>query len=173
MNSLALVESNVESNAERNAAAPILKFSSVSPLFGNFACLALALSGSLVLALALFSQAPVAAAGPGGDETFRGEIADSQCALNVHSLTQSHKEMLVGKTVGSTNADCVWYCVKERGGRFVLQDKAKVYRLDLQNIGKEYAGRKVKVTGTLDPKTSTIHVKSIELADDSSDSASK
>lgn len=168
MNSSALAERNA-----RNAPAPIAEFFSAAPLFGRFACLALALSGSLVLALALFARTSVAAAGPGGEEVFHGEIADSQCALNVHSLTQSHKEMLVGKAVGSTNADCVWYCVKERGGRFVLQDKAKVYRLDQQNIGKEYAGRKVKVTGTLDPKTSTIHVKSIDLADDSNDSASK
>lgn len=168
MNFSALVERNA-----RNALAPIAKFSSATPFFGTFACLALALSGSLVLALTLLAQTPVAAAGPGGDEVFHGEIADSQCAFNVHSLTQSHKEMLVGKTVGSTNADCVWYCIKERGGRFVLQDKGKVYRLDQQNIGKEYAGRKVKVTGTLEPKTSTIHVRSIELADDSNDSASK
>ena len=36
-----------------------------------------------------------AAQGRAADEkTFRGEIADSQCALNVHSLSQSHKEMM-------------------------------------------------------------------------------
>jgi len=113
-----------------------------------------------LLSLVLLFPAIAAA---GGDEVFHGVIADSQCALNVHSLTQSHKEMLVGKTVGTTEGDCVWYCIKQRGGRFVLQNKEKVYRLDDQNIGKEYAGHKVKVIGTLDAKTSTIHVKSIEL----------
>jgi hypothetical protein len=102
----------------------------------------------------------------GGEEVFHGEIADSQCAFNVHSLTQSHKEMLQEKTIGATDADCVWYCVKQRGGRFVLQNKGKVYKLDLQEIGKEFGGRKVKIIGTLDSKTNTIHVKSLELAEE-------
>jgi len=102
-----------------------------------------------------------------GDEVFKGEIADSQCALNVHSLTRSHKEMLQGNAVGKTEADCVWYCVKERGGRFMLQDKSKIYKLDKQDVAHELAGKKVKITGTLDPKTDTIHVTSIELLSDS------
>jgi hypothetical protein len=112
----------------------------------------------------LFVVSPVMRA---GDEVFKGEIADSQCALNVHSLTRSHKEMLQGNAVGKTETDCVWYCVKERGGRFVLQDKGKVYKLDKQDIGRDLAGKRVKVTGTVDPKTDTIHVTSIELLSDS------
>lgn len=124
--------------------------------FPHSACLAL-------LALALAAPAFTFA---GGDEVFRGEIADSQCAFNVHSLTQSHKEMLQEKTIGATNSDCVWYCVKQRGGRFVLQNKDKIYKLDVQDIGKEYCSRKVKIIGTLDSKTNTIHVKSLELAED-------
>ena len=40
----------------------------------------------------LFTLAP--APGAVGEEEFTGMIADSQCALNVHSLSQSHKEML-------------------------------------------------------------------------------
>jgi hypothetical protein len=98
-----------------------------------------------------------------GEEVFKGLIADSQCAMNVHSLSQSHKEMLQGKDVGKTDGDCVWYCVKERGGRFVLQIKSKVYKLDKQDFGREYAGRKVQITGTLDPKTNIIHVRQVEL----------
>jgi hypothetical protein len=31
--------------------------------------------------------------------TFHGEISDSQCALNVHSLTNSHEEMLKSKSL--------------------------------------------------------------------------
>src|SRR2546430_4653866 len=50
----------------------------------------------------------------GNEKTFRGEIADSQCALNVHSLSQSHKEMIEMKHEVKTNADCARYCVKER-----------------------------------------------------------
>lgn len=103
----------------------------------------------------------------GNEQVFKGVIADSQCAMNVHSLSQSHKEMLQGKSVGNTEADCVWYCVTERGGRFVLQNKSRVYKLDKQDFGRELAGRKVQITGTLDPNTNTIHVRSIVLLDDS------
>ena len=99
----------------------------------------------------------------GGDEkTFKGEIADTQCALNVHSLSQSHKEMIEMKPEVKTNADCARYCVKERGGRFVLQTPDKVYKLDAQVLAEQWAGLKVKVIGTLDPKTETITVKAIE-----------
>lgn len=133
----------------------LLRRNSTAP-FSYFAFLALL---ALLLGAPRFTFA-------GGDEVFRGEIADSQCALNVHSLTQSHKEMLQERTIGATNADCVWYCVKQRGGRFVLQNKDKVYKLDLQDIGKEYGGRKVKIIGTLESKTNTIHVKSLTLAED-------
>jgi Protein of unknown function (DUF5818) len=100
---------------------------------------------------------------PAADEVFKGVIADSQCALNVHSLSKSHKEMLQDKTIGGSPSDCVWYCVKERGGRFVLQDKEKVYKLDDQTLTREFAAQRVQVTGTLDAQTNTIHVHRIEL----------
>ena len=104
-----------------------------------------------------------AAQGRAADEkTFRGEIADSQCALNVHSLSQSHKEMIAMKPEIKTEAECARYCVKERGGRFVLQTKDKVYKLDAQVLAEEWAGQRVKVIGTLDPKTNTITVEKIE-----------
>ena len=99
----------------------------------------------------------------GGDEkVYRGEIADTQCALNVHSLSQSHKEMIAMKPEVKTNADCARYCVKERGGRFVLQTPDKVFKLDAQVLAEQWAGLKVKVTGTLDAKTGVITVQSIE-----------
>ena len=127
---------------------------SLKQLISYFLCFAV---------LIVLSSAPRAL----GDEEFTGMIADSQCAMNVHSLSQSHKEMLASKEAGTTNADCVWYCVSQRGGRFVLQNKNKIYKLDKQDIGKKFAGNKVRVTGTLDPKTNTIHVMSIELIQDS------
>jgi hypothetical protein len=98
----------------------------------------------------------------GDDKTFKGEIADTQCALNVHSLSQSHKEMIEMKPEVKTNADCARYCVKERGGRFVLQTSDKVYKLDAQVLAEQWAGLKVKVIGSLDPKTDTITVKTME-----------
>jgi hypothetical protein len=96
------------------------------------------------------------------EKTFMGEIADSQCALGVHSLNQSHKEMIDMGSAGKTSAECARYCVKERGGRFVLQTKHDVYKLDKQELAEKSAGMKAKVTGTLDPKTNTIQVRTIE-----------
>jgi hypothetical protein len=97
-----------------------------------------------------------------GEKTFVGEIADSQCALGVHSLNQSHKEMIDMGSAGKTSADCARYCVRQRGGRFVLQNKHNVYKLDNQELAEKSAGVKVKVTGTLDSKTDTIQVRTIE-----------
>ena len=48
----------------------------------------------------LFVLSPVPRAS--GEEEFTGVIADSQCAMNVHSLSQSHKEMLKSKEAGTT-----------------------------------------------------------------------
>ncbi len=118
----------------------------------------LGLIGLLAIASvpALLSQTP-----GGSEKTFRGEIADSQCALNVHSLSQSHKEMIDMRTDLKTNADCARFCVKERGGKFVLQSKDKVYHLDKQDEAEAFAGQQVKIVGILDPKTKTIMVRSI------------
>ncbi|HXY01388.1 MAG TPA: DUF5818 domain-containing protein [Candidatus Limnocylindrales bacterium] len=97
----------------------------------------------------------------GDEKTFRGEIADTQCALNVHSLSKSHKEMIAMQHGLATNADCARFCVKERGGKFVLQSNGKVYRLDKPEEAEPFAGQQVKILGTLDPKTNTITVRSI------------
>jgi hypothetical protein len=96
------------------------------------------------------------------DKVFTGEIGDTQCAMNVHSFDKSHQEMLKVKSVGKTAADCTLYCIKNRGGRFVLQNKRNVYHLDKQELAEPFAGHKVKVTGTLDPKTEIIQVRSID-----------
>lgn len=120
-------------------------------------------SGAMFFVAALTGIALCVAQGRGADEkTYKGEIADTQCALNVHSLSQSHKEMMEMKPEIKTEADCARFCVKERGGRYVLQTKDKVYKLDAQVLAEEWAGQKVKVVGTLDPKTSMITVAKIE-----------
>jgi hypothetical protein len=101
-------------------------------------------------------------AGTDKEQVFKGEIGDSQCALNVHSLSRSHEEMLQKKSIGTTSADCARYCVKNLGGVFVLQVKDKVYKLDNQELANKNAGLKVKVIGVLDPATNTITVHSME-----------
>jgi|SRR5690348_18431560 len=110
----------------------------------------------------VFLAAALAAARPGPEKTFVGEIGDSQCSFNVHSRTQSHKEMMDMSSDLKTPADCARFCVKERGGRYVLQVKDKVYKLDNQDLAEQSAGLAVKVVGVLDPKTDTIAVRSIE-----------
>jgi hypothetical protein len=110
----------------------------------------------------------------GEAKTLIGEIADSQCALNVHSLSRSHKEMMGMKPDLKTDADCARYCVKERGGRFVLQTKSgEVYKLDAQALAEQWLGMRVKVAGTLDPKTNLITVESISPQAGSSGGAAK
>jgi|SRR5579862_2563658 hypothetical protein len=98
------------------------------------------------------------------DKTFRGEISDSQCAFNIHSLTQSHQEMLKSKSgaAGQTPATCAQYCVERMGGKFVLASKEHVYHLDNQDLPRRFVGEKVKVRGTLDSKAEMIHVTEME-----------
>jgi len=102
-----------------------------------------------------------------GDEeskTFHGQITDSQCALNVHSLTQSHQEMMKMKSgdAGHTPASCAQYCIVHMGGKFVLAAKGHVYHLDNQDQPRGFVGEKVKVHGVLDAQTGIIHVVNIE-----------
>src|SRR5271167_3506131 len=96
-------------------------------------------------------------------KVFHGEVSDSQCALNVHSLTRSHQEMLKSKSMGGTATSCSLYCIKNLGGEFVLAAGKNVYRIDKQDAVREFAGEKAKITGILDPKTRTIHVEKVEI----------
>ena len=106
----------------------------------------------------------LAHAGDDKPQTFRGEIGDTQCALNVHSMTRSHAEMLKSKKMGGTPGACASYCVQYLGGDFVLSSKNDVYRLDNQEKVRLFAGQKVKITGTLESKTKTIHIVGVEPA---------
>lgn len=94
---------------------------------------------------------------------FHGEISDSQCALNVHSLTRSHQEMLKSKSMGGTSNTCSVYCIEHLGGYLVLSEGNDVYRLDRSDLVHGFEGRRVVITGTLDPKLKQIHVLKIDL----------
>ena len=111
-----------------------------------------------VLLLAVFAYGREEAS-----RTFLGEVGDSQCAMNIHSLTRSHKEMLKSKAMGGDAAACANYCTKYLGGNFVLVIKNDVYHLDDQPRAQIFAGKRVKITGTLDEKSNTIHILGIEL----------
>jgi Protein of unknown function (DUF5818) len=116
----------------------------------------------IALAIGLAIGAGCIAGAADKEQVFKGEIGDSQCALNVHSLSRSHQEMLEKKSIGTTSADCARYCVKNLGGVFVLQVKDRVYKLDNQDLANQNAGMKVKVTGVLNTATNTIAVHSME-----------
>jgi hypothetical protein len=96
-------------------------------------------------------------------QAFRGEISDSQCALNVHSLTRSHQEMLKSKSMGGTANTCAVYCIEHLGGYLVLSAGKNVYRLDRADLVHGFEGRRVVLTGVLDSKLNQIHVLKIDL----------
>lgn len=96
-------------------------------------------------------------------QTFHGEVSDSQCALNVHSLTRSHQEMLKSKSMGGTPNTCSVYCIEHLGGYLVLSAGKNVYRLDRSDLVHGFEGRRVIVTGVLDSKLNQIHVLKIDL----------
>ena len=116
---------------------------------------------TMIATLAMALSAPTRA-----QETalFRGEVSDSQCAFNVHSLTKSHEEMLKAKSgaAGHTAGTCSIYCIERLGGKFVLVSGKNVYHLDNQDLPRRFVGEKVRMHGVLDPKTDTIHVVDIE-----------
>src|SRR3954470_11370290 len=94
---------------------------------------------------------------------FHGEVSDSQCALNVHSLTRSHQEMLKSKSMGGTSNTCSTYCIEHLGGYLVLSAAKDVYRLDRADLVHGFEGQRVAITGILDTKNNQIHVLKIDL----------
>ena len=54
--------------------------------------------------------------------------------------------------------------VVKAGGKYVLKTSDMSYQLDDQQKAKKYVGQQVKVSGSLDSNTSTIHVSDISPA---------
>lgn len=113
----------------------------------------------LVLALTIAMIAGVGsyAGAKSSDRTFSGEIMDSACA-NMGNHDAGYK---MSNT--HTPKDCTLECVKS-GSKFVLYDASTktTYQLDDQQKPKGFAGQKVKVIGTYNTGTKTIHVETIE-----------
>ena len=102
------------------------------------------------LSVALMAIAALAAAPP-GKRTFTGVITDSMCATGDHSQMK----------MGPTDGECTKACVDVHGAAYVLYDGKQAYTLSDQQTPEKFAGKKVIVTGKLDPKTKTIQVSSI------------
>lgn len=101
------------------------------------------------------------------DRTFTGEIMDSQCAKNGSHAQMLKKEGMADKDPNDPMAKqmCTANCVK-MGGKYVLFNRTSktFYQLDDQTKPEQFAGQDVKVTGTLDKATKTIHVTAIKAA---------
>ena len=89
--------------------------------------------------------------------TVRGQIWDSTCAA-----AGSHGK-LMNKMKAKDAKECTLECVKA-GAQFVLYntDDKTVYRLDSQEMMKQYAGQTVTVIGSYDRATGTIRVDRVE-----------
>ena len=88
-------------------------------------------------------------------QTLTGVITDDMCARG------GHRQM----RMGPTDADCTKACVLAHDAKYVLYDGKDVYTLSDQQSPEKFAGRKVRITGTLDAKSKTIKVDSIAAAD--------
>lgn len=121
--------------------------------------LSLLFASAVVVSLAM----PISAQGQQSTSqkgrTFTGEIMDGACAK-----MGSHK-MMMEKEGAKDAKECTDKCV-QAGSKYVLYNSAakRIYELDDQDKSKELSGQQVKVTGSYDRKTKTIHVESIEAA---------
>jgi hypothetical protein len=95
--------------------------------------------------------------------SLHGAIVDSQCAFNVHSDARSHEWMMKRGVQGASDEEsCTRHCVKDMGGSYVLVVKNDVYKLDDQVKAEQFAGKKVKINGTLEAETHSLHVFDME-----------
>jgi hypothetical protein len=105
---------------------------------------------SLVLSLLVVATLSAAQA----KQTFTGTITDSMCPADDHSRMR----------MGSTNGECAIACVDAHGALYVLYDGKNAYNLSDQKTPEKFAGKSVTVSGTLDAKTRTIRVDSINAS---------
>jgi hypothetical protein len=82
--------------------------------------------------------------------TFTGVITDTMCG-------RAH-----GMMPGQSDDKCIATCVKGSSSQYALYDGNTVLKLSDQKTPAKFAAQRVRVTGTLDEKTHTIKVASIE-----------
>jgi hypothetical protein len=83
-------------------------------------------------------------------QTFSGLITDTMCG-------KAH-----GMVAGQPDDKCIAMCVKRTSSQYALYDGKTVLKLSDQKTPAKFAARRVKVAGTLNEKTQTIKVNSIE-----------
>src|SRR5438552_16537381 len=82
-------------------------------------------------------------------QTFTGVITDTMCKAK-------H-----GMVAGQLDDQCIAICVKG-SSQYALYDGNDILRLSDQKAPAKFAAKRVKVTGTLNQKTHTIKVSSME-----------
>jgi hypothetical protein len=107
----------------------------------------------LIFLLAIAALAAALAASP-ARQKFTGIITDDNCPKADHSQMQ----------MGPTDAECAKACIDVHGALYGLYDGKNFYTLSDQRTAEKFTGHKVKVTGALDAKSSTIRVESIVAA---------
>lgn len=120
------------------------------------------LSFIAALVFAMILEMPAIAA-PGGKttptlQTFTGEITETLCPKNHDDMMKEMKNMRMDKLT------CEKTCI-QMGAKYALYDAAKdqVYRLDDPKKIEPFAGRKVRIVGSL--KKNTITVQTVEAID--------
>jgi hypothetical protein len=97
------------------------------------------------------THAPLGAQSP---QAFVGVITDDMCAKDGHETMR----------MGPNDAECTKACVEAHGAEYVLADGTNVYTLSDQKTPAQFAGQRVRVTGTLNATTRAIQVQSISAA---------
>ena len=88
-----------------------------------------------------------------GSRTYVGVITDTMCAGD-------HTAMKV-----APDAKCVTDCVRDgKTFKYALLEGTRVYKLSDQETPARFAGRKVRITGVLYPKTNILKVERIDPA---------
>jgi Protein of unknown function (DUF5818) len=78
------------------------------------------------------------------------------------SAAQSQPSMGQQSAQGQTSQIFVGKIAKSKGDLVLRDDAGTSYKLDNADQAKQFVGKSVKVTGTLDSATNTIHVTNIE-----------
>lgn len=84
-------------------------------------------------------------------QTIVGTITDDMCATADHSKMR----------MGSNDAECAKACVDAHGAAYVVFDGKVAYGLSDQKTAATLVAKRVRVIGTVDPKTKKITVDSM------------
>lgn len=96
-------------------------------------------------------------------QTITGEVMDSSCAkMGSHEMMEKQHNMPAS---AASDKACTLACVKA-GAKLVLYDASTktAYEFDDQKKAEQFAGEKVKVTGTVDQSNNSIHAAKIAKA---------